>query len=183
MTDNEFDLRISQILSKDKNGLREIYNAYGRVIYQQMLAVVRSPQDAEDLTSDFFLRLWETADQYRSGTGHKRYIAVIARNMALDFLRKRKHEAYSMDDSEHYHEEQSDGGLTDEKIIADITFEQALSLLTEDERDIVDLRLGMEMTFSDISEALGKPLGTVAWKYRQAINKLKKAVKEGSIYG
>ncbi|MFQ9124590.1 MAG: hypothetical protein ACLR47_10755 [Ruminococcus bicirculans (ex Wegman et al. 2014)] len=45
------------------------------------------------------------------------------------------------------------------------------------------MRLGMDMTFREISRAVGKPLGTVTWKYRQAVFKLKKTIKEDSIYG
>ncbi len=183
LTDIEFDLCIQRILDKDKNGLKEIYDAYGRLVYQQMLSVVKNPQDAEDLTSELFLRLWETAAQYRSGTGHKRYITVMSRNMAIDFLRKRKHESYSLDDDEVYREEQADSTLTDDTVIGGITFEQALNTLRPDEKEIVNMHLGFEMTFQEISDAMGRPLGTVTWKYRQALEKLKTTVKEGSIYG
>lgn len=184
MTDYEFDFKMSLILKKDKSGLREIYEQYGKLIYQQMFSVVKSPQDAEDLTSDFFLRLWETAAQYKPGTGHKRYMTVMAKNMAIDFLRKRKHEAWSSDDDDVYHAETADDtNPTDEQMIGSITFEQALGTLSVDEREIVNLRIGFEMTFAEIAKTLGKPLGTVTWKYRQAMAKLKKTVKEGSIYG
>lgn len=184
LTDLDFDLSIQKILSKDKSGLKEIYDHYGGYIYQQMISVVKSPQDAEDLTSEFFLRLWETAAQYRSGNGHKRYLTVMARNLAIDFLRKMKHESYSLDDDEVYREEQADTSLSpDDEIVGNINFAEALSILKPDEKEIVNMHLGFEMTFSEISEVLNRPLGTVAWKYRQALIKLKKSVKEGSIYG
>lgn len=184
MTDKEFDLSIGRILQKDKDGLKDIYTAYGTLIYQQMLAVVKSPQDAEDLTSDFFLRLWETAAQYRSGTGHRRYITVMARNMAIDFLRKRKHEEYTIDDDGVYTEEQADPEEpTDVQVESGMYFKQALEALNEAEKEIVNLRVGFDMTFKEISETLGIPLGTVTWKYAQALKKLKKTVKEGSIDG
>ena len=98
MTDTEFDFRVELILKNDKNGLREIYQCYGKVIYNIMLDIVKSPQDAEDLTSDFFLKLWDTAGQYRKGTGHKRYLTVMAKNLALDFIRKRRHETPTLDE-------------------------------------------------------------------------------------
>ncbi len=184
LTDKEFDLCIQKILGKDKNGLKDIYTCYGTLVYRQMLAVVKSPQDAEDLTSDMFLRLWETAAQYRSGTGHKRYITVMARNMAIDFLRKTKHVEYTIDDENVYTEEQADPEApTDVQVESGIAFRQALEILNEAEREIINLRAGLDMTFKEISETLGVPLGTVAWRYKQALNKLKKTVKEGSIYG
>lgn len=182
MTDNEFDFRMQLIREKDKNGLREIYKAYGRLIYQLMLGIVKSPQDAEDLTSDFFLRLWDTALGYKKGKGHKRYISVMARNMAIDYLRRKKHEVYSIDDEENQLPEQADNLRLDDDVIGDITFGEALSRLNNDEREIINLHLGMQLTFSEISKVLSKPLGTVTWKYRQAISKLKKTVKEDSIY-
>ena len=64
-----------------------------------------------------------------------------------------------------------------------MAFSQALETLNDAEKEIINLRVGFDMTFKEISEALGIPLGTVAWRYRQALNKLKKTVKEGSIYG
>lgn len=171
------------ILNNDKNGLREIYCCYGKMIYQIILTVVKSPQDAEDLTSDFFLRLWETAGNYRSGTGHKRYITVMARNMALDFMKKRRRETFTLDDEENPQPEQADSERIDDSVIGNMSFDNALKLLNDDEREIIDLHLGMELTFREIGKVLGRPLGTVSWKYRQAVSKLKKLVKEDSIYG
>ena len=65
----------------------------------------------------------------------------------------------------------------DDDVIGKLTFEEALKLLSEDERDILNMRLGMDMTFREISRAVGKPLGTVTWKYRQAVFKLKKTIR------
>ena len=183
LTDTEFDFRVELILKNDKNGLREIYQCYGKVIYNIMLDIVKSPQDAEDLTSDFFLKLWDTAGQYRKGTGHKRYLTVMAKNLALDFIRKRRHETPTLDDDEAGHKEQQDSMRVDDDVIGKLTFEEALKLLSEGDRDILNMRLGMDMTFREISRAVGKPLGTVTWKYRQAVFKLKKTIKEDSIYG
>ena len=116
MTDTEFDFRVELILKNDKNGLREIYQCYGKVIYNIMLDIVKSPQDAEDLTSDFFLKLWDTAGQYRKGTGHKRYLTVMAKNLALDFIRKRRHEMPTLDDDEVGHKEQQDSMRVDDDV-------------------------------------------------------------------
>ena len=51
LTDTEFDFRVELILKNDKNGLREIYQCYGKVIYNIMLDIVKSPQDAEEIVS------------------------------------------------------------------------------------------------------------------------------------
>jgi len=107
----------------------------------------------------------------------------MAKNLALDFIRKRRHEMPTLDDDEAGHKEQQDSMRVDDDVIGKLTFEEALKLLSEGERDILNMRLGMDMTFREISRAVGKPLGTVTWKYRQAVFKLKKTIKEDSIYG
>ena len=183
LTDTEFESGIKLILEGKKDALRKIYDAYSRMIYQVMLNIVKNPQDAEDLTSDFFLKLWDTAGQYAFGGGHKRYITVMARNLAFDFLRKQKFETYTLDDDTCEHAEQEDSMRVDDDVIGGISFDRVLSNLKDDEREIISLHLGMELTFSEISKVLDKPLGTVAWKYRQAISKLRKTVKEGGING
>ena len=86
MTEAAFDACIQRILNGDKNGLREIYDAYLSYIYQIVYGVVGRKEDAEDITSDFFIKFWQQADKYKSGSGHKGYLATMARNMAIDHL-------------------------------------------------------------------------------------------------
>ena len=92
MTDKQFERRIMLIQQGDKQGLKEIYDEYGKMIYQCAFQILRSKQDSEDITSDFFLKLWNIADTYCFGGKHKRWLVTIARNMALDMLKKRSRE-------------------------------------------------------------------------------------------
>lgn len=179
MTDSDFDLAMERLKNKDKEALRCIYDEYGGYIYKTVLSVVRSPQDAEDLTSDFFLRLWQKAEQYHGGSGHKAYIASIAHNMAVDFLRKQRKISYTLDDDESF-EEPADSLRTDESVESGISFNEALARLSGSEGEIVNMHIGLELTFKEIAAALGIPLGTVTWKYRNAIEKLKRTVKGGA---
>lgn len=179
MTDNEFDLAMERLMNKEKDALRLIYDEYGGYIYKTVLAVVRSPQDAEDVTSDFFLRLWQRAEQYRSGTGHKAYLSRIAHNMAVDHLRKQGRVSFLLDDEENVCEP-ADSLRTDEAVESGISFDEALRRLTSSEGEIVNMHIGLELTFREIAAALGIPLGTVTWKYRSAIEKLRQTVKGGA---
>ena len=88
MNNREFDRCMRRIQKGDKAGLKEIYEAYISYIYAVILGVVKNKENAEDLTADFFIKLWNMADQYKAGSGHKTWMTVIARNMAIDFMRK-----------------------------------------------------------------------------------------------
>ncbi len=182
MTDREFDMAAEMIVRGDRNGLKAIYDAYAKQLYTVIEGIVKNPHDAEDLTADLFMKLWDTASQYRSGNGHKRYLTVMARNIALDFLRKSRRQSFDIDDDEK-EMTVADGQNVEEDVSAQMSFAQALSALNPRQRQIVDMHIGMQMTLKEISEALEMPMGTVAWNYRTAIEKLKKTYEEDSGYG
>ena len=93
VTQEEFNGCMERIKAGDKDGLKDIYVAYLSYIYTIIYGVVTSKENAEDLTSEFFIKLWDIADTYKpQDKGHKAYLATVARNMALDFLRKNKRE-------------------------------------------------------------------------------------------
>lgn len=179
MTDLEFESAVEKIRAGDSSGLRAIYDAYGDKIYRIFLGKVHHHQDAEDLTSDFFLKLWECAPAHRTGQGHKSWLATIARNMAIDHLRK----SVRMTPVEDAEEAglPPDTDTPENAVLGDMQAAQLLSSLSEDEQEIVRLHIAAELTFREIAEVLKKPLGTVAWKYRNAIGKLQKLAKEGRL--
>lgn len=178
MTDRQFERRILLIQQGDKQGLKEIYDEYGKTIYQSVYAILRNPQDAEDITSEFFLKLWKIADTYCFGGKHKRWLVTIARNMALDLLKRQSREQLTLDDEEAGITEPADKSSTEDTVTEKLAVAEALERLDEVEREIVNMKILADMTFKDIAAVLGKPLGTVTWKYRNAISKLKKFVGE-----
>ena len=178
MQEKQFDACIQRILSKDKSGLKEIYDEYLPYIYQIVLGIVQRKEDAEDITSEFFIKLWQNASSYKSGSGHKGYMATIARNMAIDFLRKYKKEQLESFQAEAEEDEpikEYDSGVNvEEEVIGDISLKEALDTLKEPERIVIDMKILSDMTFQEISDVLKVPLGTVTWRYREAIKKLRR---------
>ena len=59
-------------------------------------------------------------------------------------------------------------------VIGELTVMEALEQLKENERSIVNMKVLGEMTFQEIAEALSIPLGTVTWRYQNAMKKLRR---------
>lgn len=178
MTDEAFGLSIQKILSGDKSGLREIYDEYLEYIYRIVYGVVGRKEDAEDITSEFFIKLWQTADNIKTGGGHKGYMATVARNMSIDFLRKHKREvleSFTKEEEENIpaYEPVSDSD-TEAEVIEDVSLKEALKELKPAEAQIINMKVLSEMTFAEISQTLNIPMGTVTWRYREAIKKLRR---------
>lgn len=179
MTDIQFEAAMIKIRQGDKDGLREIYEAYIGLIYAIVKDVLQSKENAEDVTSEFFIKLWDRADTYQSGRGHKAWLTTIARNMAIDYLRKYRREEVSelIDDIESERfpgQEAEQNSPVEQEVIADVTIKEALSGLKEKERQIINLKILGDMTFQEIAGVLQIPLGTVTWRYQNAVKKLRR---------
>lgn len=171
MTDLEFSNCLEAIRKRNQDGLVRIYNEYSAYLFQVVLAVVEQREDAEDVTSDLFLRLWESPPAYRPGNGHRGFLATIARNRAIDRLR-RDRRTISIDMTE----EVDLGAVpsSEEDIVNEIAVEEVLKMMSPAEREIVSMKHLMGLTFREIAEATGKPQGTVAWIYRECVKKIRR---------
>ncbi len=186
MNEQQFENAVARMVQGDKTGLKEIYLNYAGYIYRIIYEVLQNKENAEDVTSEFFIRLWDKAEQFKPGNGHKGYLAVIARNMAVDFLRKHKKEELSalLQDLGQEGEEDNKGSIiklaedksnqVEEQVIGSMTISRALELLKPSERQIISLKVLGEMTFKEIAAAMEIPMGTVTWKYQNAIKKLRR---------
>lgn len=177
MEEAQFNLAVEKMKAGDKEGLKEIYQAYISYIYSIVYQLIQNKENAEDITSEFFLRLWEKAGQYKVGqSGHRGYLATIARNMSIDFLRKNGREQLV----EEQEETGNVGGTVEgsisveQEVIEELSMKEALDKLDVREREIVHLKVMGELTFQEIADILAMPLGTVTWKYRNALEKLRR---------
>lgn len=176
MNNREFDRCMRRIQKGDKAGLKEIYEAYISYIYAVILGVVKNKENAEDLTADFFIKLWNMADQYKAGSGHKTWMTVIARNMAIDFMRKAGREQLTEEVPEVSAADTAAGTADsmENKVVGRMNFRETVEKLPETERQIMTMKLAGQMTFKEIAEVLGIPMGTVTWKYQNSLEKLRR---------
>lgn len=173
MGDREFDQCMRLMQNGEKIGLEEIYKAYASYIYAIFLNMTKNRENSEDLTVDFFLKLWNISNQYKFGSGHKMWLTKVAKNMAIDLIRKNSR--VELTDSMQDVPSRLDNMKSpiEEKVIGQISFREAVGLLPVTEQQILLMKLVGHMTFKEIAEILGIPMGTVTWKYRKSLEKLK----------
>lgn len=186
MNEHQFEEAVARMVRGDKSGLKEIYENYIGYIYRIIYDVLQNKENAEDVTSEFFIRLWDKAEQFKPGSGHKGYLATMARNMAIDFLRKHRREELTalMQDLGAEQEEEEPGrsrlyqkeaeSMVEQEVVTDLSIRQALETLKPSERQVVSLKVLGELTFKEIADVMGIPMGTVTWKYQNAIKKLRR---------
>ncbi len=176
MTDTEFEDCMRLISSGDKQAFCSLYSEYFGTVFSAALAVTCSKASAEDVTSDFFVRLWEkkAAPFEAKQGGHKRWLAVCAKNLAVNYIKKFGKEELLGDDGEYYPLSQSpDESLTEKAAVS-----AALAKLSCEEREIIHLKHFCGYTLKEIAKILDIPRGTAAWRCRNAEKKLKAIIGE-----
>lgn len=184
MTDSQFDESMVRLLHGEKDSLKSIYQDYKNFIFSIMYSVTASRENAEDLVADFFIKLWEQADKYKPGTGHKAWMSRIAHNMAIDFIRKRKRETLTDDfetasnEDSGYNGQSSSESITqrpvEDEVVSNLALKQAFEALSVQEREVLNMKIVADMTFKNIAEVLGISMGVVTWRYQSALKKLRK---------
>lgn len=187
MTQIEFHKAIKQLAKGDKQALQIIYEAYGKFIYAIVYDLIKSREDAEDITSEFFIKLIRVAGGFKKEYSHKAWIAQIARNMTIDLIRKRGKEVLLYEDTENGenpqnmfeigNQEAQISPVEEQTILAE-DIKQAMETLSFKEREIMDMKLLGDMKFREIAQTTGQPIGTVTWLYNQGIQKLRRCLKE-----
>ena len=171
MTEEAFLAGIRKMQKEDREGLKEIYEAYFPYIFKIVNEILQNREDAEDVTQEFFIRLYRVASMYKEGSGHKGWMATIARNLALDHIRKYSREE-AVEEMEDYATETING--PESEVVGDMVIEQALNLLQDVDRQIVAMKVLGDMKFREIADVLKMPLGTVTWRYQSAMKLLRR---------
>lgn len=196
VTEARFEQCIRQMNEGDREGLREIYEEYVSYIYGIVMHMISNRENAEDITSEFFIKLWEKSALYKPGSGHRGWMATIVRNMTVDFIRKRSRETLTSQLAGMEEEQEGESGEVqravytastqntagaagpgspvEQQVVGNMFLQAALAALNEKEREVIHLKIVGELTFKEIGKILGIPQGTVAWRYREAVNKLRR---------
>jgi len=171
------------IAYKDPQAYAELYDLYVPSIYRFIFFKVSSVEEAEDITSDTFLKTWEyiRKEESRNIENFKALLYRIARNLVIDFYRKRSlTETYESDDMEKIPDlKESDLGQKLQIKIEITEMEEGLRKLKDEYREVVILRFVEGFSVKEIAKILEKPKGNVRVLTHRALKALKEVMQNG----
>ena len=157
---------IARLSDGDVTALELVYKEYADKLYSFSLSICRIKEIAEDVTADIFVMLYSYLSSGKSVKNLKSFLYACVKNKTYDELKSiSRHESLPEDDI--LIKEETDVSET-------VTTRFILEKLPSDEREIVTLYCISGLRHREIAEILDIPEGTVRWKYRNAISKLKK---------
>jgi RNA polymerase sigma-70 factor, ECF subfamily len=156
----------------DMEAVRFLYLRFKDNVYGFVLSIVREPHEAEDVTQQVFMKLISSIAKYEPrSVPFAAWILRVARNVAIDHLRRRRTVAYD-EVPELSHE--PDESARERRW----GLETALKALPEDQRDVVVLRHLVGLTPGEIAKRMGKTESSIHGLHHRGRHALKRELIE-----
>ncbi len=155
----------------DKAAFAEFYDAYADRVSHYLLVRLNSRDDADDVLQDTFLRLARSKRKLAKVDDLGAYLFTIARHEAARLATKNAHRKQAREllaGNDLFRRTSDIDALENAETVT-----AALNDLSADLREIVELKTYAELTLQQISQVTGLPLGTVATRYRLALEKMR----------
>lgn len=171
-----------RVKNKDHQAYGEFYDLYIDKIYRFIYFKVNSVDDAQDLSSEVFLRVWQHIRDGKKIDNLNAFVYMVARNAVVDFYRQRSRR----DENE---ESASDNHITLIDKESDLLIKQIkdsevsevlaeLKSLKDEYREAIILYYLDEMSAKEIAQVLGKTPGASRVLIHRALNALKEVVNK-----
>jgi RNA polymerase sigma-70 factor (ECF subfamily) len=165
---------VTAIRSGDQGAMAALYDRFSSIVYAVALRVLQETTAAEDVLQDIFMQLWRNPAAFDSSRGNMAaWLAVIARNRAIDALRRRRPQDEIEDvvvAVETDLASETDRSRAMEKVRG------ALQAMPSSQRSALEMAYFEGLTHTEIAEKTGEPLGTVKTRIRTGLISLRKVL-------
>jgi RNA polymerase sigma-70 factor (ECF subfamily) len=179
MSIREESLIISDILDGDPDAYAILVKHYQKPIFNLMIRMTSSEEDAFDLTQETFVHAYEKLDRFRLSSRFFPWLYTIGMNLARDFLRKKK--TAGMGTEKLYESQRSFSTDSEQEnmLVEKLDAQQvktALQKLPLDYREAVMLRFHEGMSIRDVALALGISVSGAKMRIHRGLLKLRKLI-------
>lgn len=181
------DISDSELFDKikkyDSRALEELYERYGKLLYSLVLHIVKDKEKASELVVDIFALVWKNSEKYDPKLQNPfTWILLLARNKAVDYLKREKYEDIEPGTYNDKYEENFIMPVLDPNIDR-LSFstanemkariERAFGGLTDAQKYVINLSYYEGFTIQQISKKLNIPVETVRNKVMTAMGNLR----------
>jgi RNA polymerase sigma-70 factor, ECF subfamily len=171
------EMLIVRIAGGDRLAMQTLFARHRTAVYRWLLRLVGNEAMAEDLLSDVFLDVWRQADRFQARSSVSTWLMAIARFKALSARRVRKDAELDETIEATVADSADDPEVMLEKKSRDALVRKAVTTLSPEHREIIDLVYYHEKSVDECAQILGVPSGTVKTRMFYARRKLAEMVK------
>ena len=170
----------------DQEAFRHLWETHHAAAMAAALRLCHQRALAEEITQGAFLLAWRGLPRFQKGNSFRPWLMRILYRHALDVMEKQRTflHSVSLDDAFEFevrsssdsHMEQAD---LQEQVAQREEVQQALAQLSTEQRRVIALRYGADLTEVDIAQVFGWPIGTVKSRLNRARECLRELLKDG----
>jgi len=168
---------ISRIAEEDESALAELYRLVESNVYAFALSRIGDQHLAMDALSETMLAIWRSAERFAGNSKAMTWILGIARNKAIDQIRRRGAPAEEVDD-----DAVVDDAPNADDVMAAVQDADHVQLcmdgLPPTQREAIFLAFYEDMEYSEIAEMMGCAVNTVKTRVFRAKEALKKCLQQ-----
>ena len=165
--------------------LAEVYRRHGGAVFGLARRVLNNASEAEDVTQEVFLRLWNQPERFDPSRGALRsFLLTQSHARAVDCVRSlNARRAREVSDAQRT----ARAGYDMQHEMLDLTLSEelatALSELPEEERRVIELAYFQGLTYVMVAELTGQPEGTVKSRIRNGMRRMRSALVDAGVKG
>lgn len=143
----------------------------------------RGAADPEDLSSEVFFQVARNIHRFKGDEDKFRsWVFVIAHRRLIDSRRAQDRRPDFVDDESGPFE--SEGGNVEDEVMAELStarVNEVFEMLTEDQRDVLALRIVADLTLEETASVMGKRVGAIKALQRRALASVKVLLEQGRV--
>lgn len=164
---------------RDRMAFMALFRLYAPKIRAYILRLGAGTAQADDLSQDVMLTIWNRADQFDpQKASAATWIFTIARNRRIDVVRRERRYEYDSDDALLVEDDAPSSFETVSARQNEARIANAMAQLPEEQRAVMRLAFFDDKAHGAIAEELKLPLGTVKSRIRLAMEKLRALLGE-----
>ncbi len=172
---------IERTLAGDATCYETLFERYRHTLRAAVLTKCTDERDAEDILQESYVKAYFNLSRYNPAYTFGQWIYTIARNLCIDYARRRRSAGNTLSIDEPDGERHGrinppcDTPNPEERIISHQNSRQLDSLMEElpaHYRTMIELRFVREYSYEEIAEQLALPIGTVKTRIHRAREKL-----------
>lgn len=161
---------VRSVLGGDTFAFQILQDKYINLVASLIRRMIRNEQDVEDLTQETFIKAYKALNTFQFKYTFSAWIYRIASNNCIDFLRKKRFQTLSLDQSigndedNYYIQVEDKSNMPDLNVLFNErkkVLNDAIAKLPENYKQIIKLRHELELDYTEIAQQLNIPLGTV----------------------
>jgi len=176
MDEESLDRLVADAKRGDTDAFGRIFDEYAGPLYRFIASRVSRPSDAEDLTQLVFVKALEALPRYEArGIPFGGWLFRLARNAIIDQIRTRRDHLSLVVATTRESEEASPEAMASLRDDLD-RVAAALRELTDDQREVIELRFFAGLSVAEAAEAMGRQEGTIRGLQFRAIGALRRSL-------